>query len=171
MDFQPVGVQVQEDVAKADETFQLTQKERVTLGLLAQHESLTAQQMCKLLELKQAEDLSHWLGRLPDWDLIQKKGRTKGTEYFIDPDVLRKLDFKGGTTLKRIESHRLQELILKDLEIYKSAGIDEIHHRIGREIPLRKVQYEIHQLHSAEKIGKSGYGRWTKYLYVQKALE
>lgn len=158
-------------VAKADETFQLTQRERVTLGLLAQHESLTAQQMCKLLELKQVEELQYWLGRLPDWELIKKKGRTRATEYFIDPELLRKLDFKGGTTLKRIESHRLQELILKDLEIYKSAGIDEIHSRIGKEIPLRRVQYEIHQLLRLEKIGKTGYGRWTRYLYTQKVPE
>ncbi|MEP7342001.1 MAG: ATP-dependent DNA helicase, partial [Acidobacteriota bacterium] len=120
---------------------------------------------------KQVEDLRHWLGRLPNWELIKKKGRTRATEYFIDPELLRKLDFKGGTTLKGIESHRLQELILKDLEIYKSARIDELHSRIGKEIPLRRVQYEIHQLMKTEKIGKNGYGRWTKYLYTQNVSE
>lgn len=51
-------------VAKADESFQLTQRERVALGLIAQHESLTAINLSSLLALKSAEDLKYWIGRL-----------------------------------------------------------------------------------------------------------
>ena len=94
-------------VRKADETFQLKQKERITLGLIAQNESLTAKEMIKLLELDEASELKHWIGKLVENDLIKTKGRTKGTEYFVESGLLRKLDFKGKTSLNGIESHRL----------------------------------------------------------------
>ena len=130
-------------VKKADETFHFKQKERITLGLVAQNESLTAQEMIKFLELKDSSELKHWLGKLVENGLIKTKGRTKGTEYFVEASLLRKLDFKGKTSLKGIESHRLRELILRDLEIYKEAGFGDIHKRIGEEIPIRKVRYEL----------------------------
>ena len=64
--------------------------------------------------------------------------KTKATEYFIEPQVLRTLEFRGETTLRGIELHRLRELILRDLEIYRKASISQIHNRIGKEIPRRK---------------------------------
>lgn len=154
-------------VKKADETFQLKQKERITLGLVAQNESLTAQEMIKLLELNDASELKHWLGKLVENGLIKTKGRTKGKEYFVETSLLRKLDFKGKTSLKGIESHRLRELILRDLEIYEEAGLSEIHHRIGLEIPLRKIKYELKKLVEEGEIGTKGRQRWLKYLWTK----
>jgi len=166
-----VKTEIVDFVAKADETFQLAQRERVALGLIAQHESLTAAELARILNLKDVVDARHWIGRLLDWEVVESRGKTRGTEYYIAPDLLRKLEFKGVTTLKGIEQHRLQELILKDLEIYKTSDLDGIHRRIGKEIPRRKVLYEIQKLLAGEKIEKEGYGRWTRYIYKQKPLE
>jgi ATP-dependent DNA helicase RecG len=38
-------------IAKADQTYQLTQRERIALGLLAQHDALTARELAATLEL------------------------------------------------------------------------------------------------------------------------
>jgi len=154
-------------IRKADETFGLKQKERITLGLVAQNESLTAQKLIKLLELKDASELKPWIGKLVDRGLLKTKGRTKGTEYFIESGLLRELDFKGTTSLKNIESHRLRELILRDLEIYEEAGLSEIHQRIGLEIPLRKVKYELKKLVEVGEIDTKGKQRWLKYLWTK----
>ncbi|MGI9055815.1 MAG: ATP-binding protein, partial [Pyrinomonadaceae bacterium] len=154
-------------VRKADETFQLKQKERITLGLVAQNESLTAQEMIKFLELNDTTELKHWLGKLVENGLIKTKGRTKGTEYFVESGLLRKLDFKGKTSLKGIESHRLQELIRRDLEIYKVAGISEIHQRIGTEIPRRKIEYELKRMVENDEIGTEGEKKHRKYLLTE----
>lgn len=81
-------------------------------------------------------------------------------------EVLRRLEFKGGTTLKGIEKHRLRELILRDLEIYKQASISQIHQRIGLEIPRRKLQFELKQLVTESKIGRKGSRRYTMYLWT-----
>lgn len=127
-------------MVRADRTLQPTQKELITLGLLAQHEALTAIELVKVLELSRADDLKHWIGRLKDWGVVNSRGKTKATEYFVEPEVLRTLEFQGETTLRGIERHRLRELILRDLEIYRKAGISEIHERIGKEIPRRKLR-------------------------------
>lgn len=154
-------------MVKADQSLPLSQKELITLGLLAQHEALTAMDLVKTLELSRAEDLKHWIGRLKDWGVVNARGRTKATEYFIEPQVLRTLEFQGGTTLKGIERHRLRELILRDLEIYRKASISQIHERIGKEIPRRKVRRELTELVATGNIGKVGNTRASVYLWTK----
>jgi ATP-dependent DNA helicase RecG len=121
-------------IAKADQAFQLTQRERIALGLLAQHEALTARELAHSLELPSVDALQPWLKRLIDWNLVQSTGRTQATRYFIDPEVLRSLDFASTTTLKRIEPHRLAALLLEDVARYPRSKLGEIHVRIGPEI-------------------------------------
>jgi ATP-dependent DNA helicase RecG len=136
--------------------------------LLAQHESLTALEITKTLELARAEDLRRWIGRLKDWGVVNTRGKTKATEYFIEPTMLRTLEFQGGTTLKGIERHRLRELILRDLEIYRKASISLIHGRIGKEIPRRKLQHELKLLVNDGEIERQGTRRHTVYLWTKK---
>lgn len=92
-------------ISKVDETYQLTQRERIALGLLAQHDVLTARELTELLELTTVDLLQPWIKRLLQWGLVQSAGRTKSTRYFIDPRLLHDLNFVGDTTLKRIETH------------------------------------------------------------------
>lgn len=151
-------------MVKADQTLQLSQKELITLGLLAQHEALTAIELAKTLELSRAEDLKLWIGRLKELSVVNSRGKTKATEYFVEPEVLRTLEFQGETTLKGIERHRLRELILRDLEIYRKASISQIHNRIGKEIPRRKLQHELKLMVQAGEITKQGVRKHTVYL-------
>ena len=154
-------------ITKANQTFALTQKERITLGLIAQHERLTLIHLTKLLEFKDAAETRRWLGRLVELQIVKSTGRTKGTWYFVEPELLRKLDFQGKTTLKGISSHRLRELLLRDLEVYRRASVGEIHGRIGPEIPRRALQYELKRLVGAGEIGRTGAKRWTRYLWTK----
>ena len=156
-------------IDKADQTFQLRQKEKICLGLIAQHESLTAIQLTKFLELRSSGELSPWLDRLIGWEIVNSRGKTKGTTYSVNPDLLRKLDFKGNTTLKGIEAHRLHELVLRDLEIYKDASISEIHERIGDEIPRRLLKDQLRIMVERREIGKKGKLRHTRYLWTKQA--
>jgi len=150
-------------MVKAHQTFYPTQKELIALGLIAQHESLTAMELVQHLELQNSDDLQPWLGRLRKWSLIRARGHTKATEYFVEPDVLRRLAFEGATTLKGIEKHRLQALILQDLGIYKEVSIGELHGRIGSEIPRRSIQRELAYMVQAGQIRPIGMGRGRKY--------
>lgn len=148
---------------KASQEYQLKQKEIIALGLIAQHNSLTAIQLSKVLNQKDEAGLRNWLGRLLELELVQSKGKTKGTEYFVNTDYLRKLNFKGKTDLKKIEPHRLQELIYQDLLAYTGSQIGDIHTRIGKEIAQRKLKAELDKMVANDRLLKSGEKRWTKY--------
>ena len=144
-------------MGKADEWFQLTQKEKICLGLIAQHEALTAIQLERLIELTGSDALKPWLGRLTDLGLVRSSGKTKGTTYFVPPDALRKLEFQGPTTLRRIEPHRLRELILRDLDTYPHSKAVEIHARVGTEIPLRTLQAHLKALVDEKLVQRDGH--------------
>lgn len=150
-------------IAKADQTYQLTQRERIALGLLAQHDALTARELADTLELPSIEALQPWLKRLLDWHLVQSAGRTQATRYFVDPGLLRSLKFTGETTLKRIEPHRLAALVLEDLQRYPESAISEIHQRIGGEIHPKQVKRALEELIERGAARFEGDKRWRRY--------
>jgi ATP-dependent DNA helicase RecG len=158
-------------MAKVDQTFQPSQKELIALGLIAQHETMTALELEQALALRNAGELKAWLGHLRDWGLVNTRGRTKGMEYFVEPQVLRSLEFKGSTTLRSIEKHRLEALILRDLEIYSVAAISDIHERIGPEIARRKVQRVLADLVTKGRIIPEGERRARRYFFVPTGSE
>ena len=150
-------------IAKADQTYQLTQRERIALGLLAQHDAMTARELAAVLELPSVEALQQWIKRLLEWDLIQSAGRTQATRYFVDPGLLRTLNFVGGTTLKRIEPHRLAALIVEDVGRYPGTKMGDIHQRVGLEIPRSRVRRAVEQLVKEERLIQEGVRSGTRY--------
>ncbi|BFO54079.1 ATP-binding protein [Acidovorax sacchari] len=153
-------------IARADQTYQLTQRERIALGLLAQHDALTARELINALDLSSVEALQPWLKRLLDWQLVQSAGRTQATRYFVDPNLLRSLQFSGETTLKRIEPHRLAALIMEDLQRYPRSAISDIHRRVGGEIHAKQVKRALEQLIGRGEVRFEGNNRWRRYWAV-----
>lgn len=150
-------------IAKADQTHQLTQRERITLGLLAQQEAMTARELVAALELPTVEALAPWLKRLLDWQLVLSSGRTQAMRYFVAPGLLRSLNFTGGTTLKRIEPHRLEALVLEDVGRYPNTKMGDIHQRIGLEIPRSRVRRTVEQLVREGQLHQEGVRNGTRY--------
>jgi ATP-dependent DNA helicase RecG len=148
----------------ADQQYQLKQRERITLGLLAQHESLSASELTRQLAL--ADDrqaLSAWLGRLQDFGLVEQSGRTKGTRYSLNPSLRRDLQLQVRTTLQRIEPHRLEALILEDLRRYPSSSMGEINGRIGLEISRNHLKRAVQALANQGDITFTGEKRGRRY--------
>lgn len=125
-------------INRVNEEFQLRQKEIISLGIIAQHTTVSAIEFSAILNLPEQNSIKDWLGRLIDLGIVKSKGKTKGTEYYINPELLRKTKFKGKTNLNRIEDHRLKELIYQDLKTFPDSAISEIHERIGAEISQKK---------------------------------
>jgi ATP-dependent DNA helicase RecG len=150
-------------LAKADQTYQLTQRERIALGLLAQQDALTARELVSALELPSVESLQPWLKRPLEWELVRSIGRTQATRYFIDPELLRSLDFAASTTLKRIEPHRLLALIVEDVGRYPRTRIGEIHQRIGAEVPRSRIRRSLEQLVREGRLHQEGVRSGTRY--------
>jgi len=151
-------------IAKADETFHLTQRERIALGLLAQSDALTARELCATLELKALDALQPWIKRIVDWGLVKSSGKTQATKYFVDPMLLQTLNFTGAaTTLKRIEPHRLAALIEEDVRRYPRSQISDIHARVGAEIPRTQIKRSIAELVRSGRLLSEGIRRGTRY--------
>lgn len=145
--------------------FQLSQKEMICLGLIAQYNALSALELANQLNLStdQNNAIKHWLGRLMSLKLILTKGKTKGTEYLVNPDFLKKTNFKGKTNLKQIENHRLEELIYQDVKIYQPTAIGDIHTRIGKEINIHKIRRTIQEMISKKVLLPKGETRYRTY--------
>lgn len=150
-------------IAEADARFQLTQRERITLGVLAQTEGLKAHELAMLLETDGAEALVPWLGRLMECGLVQTSGKTSGTRYFVTPDWLRGTQMDRTTTLTRITPHRLRALILEDLARYPDSSTADINRRIGVEISARTVKRALDELADGGRVAYSGERRWRRY--------
>ena len=93
-------------------------------------------------------------------------GNTHG--HYVDSQavsvtLLRDSDFKGKTTLKRIEPHRLRELILEDLKLYGPTSIKDINIRIGEEISHKTIQRMLKNLIESGLVTSSGATQGLKY--------
>ena len=150
-------------LADANERYQLTQRERIVLGLLAQTEGLSANELAEQLELADPSVLRSWFGRLIDIGLVQQVGRTKATRYFVQPELLRAVGLDKRTTLARVQPHRLKALILEDLERFPESSAGEVHRRVGPEINVRTISRALQRLVADEEAVGTGKGRWRRY--------
>jgi ATP-dependent DNA helicase RecG len=142
---------------------ELRQKQIICLGLIAQHESLSAADLIKLLNLKNRDELSPWLDKLVDDGIVETSGRKKGKEYRVCSHILKESGYKGQTSLKRIEPYRLRELIIEDLKIYECASLRDIQQRIGDEISYQKLWKQLDNMIKEGILESTGKNRWTKY--------
>ena len=142
---------------------ELRQKQIICLGLIAQHESISAADLIKLLNLKNRDALSPWLDKLVDDGIVETSGRKKGKEYRVCSHILKESGYKGQTSLKRIEPYRLRELIIEDLKIYECASLRDVQQRIGDEISYQKLWKQLDNMIKEGILESTGKNRWTKY--------
>lgn len=152
----------------ADHNYNVRQKQLICLGLIAIHESVTASKLISILGLKDADALRSWLHPLIDKGLVTSTDeRSKAKEYRVNPELLKNSNYKGKTSLKRIEDYRIKELIIEDLKIYKESSLADIRLRIGEEIPTKKIWTQLQILISEGRVIKIGKNRWQRYRYVE----
>jgi len=156
--------QIIDFIAKADLTYAMSQREKITLGLLAQHEALTARDLAQALELSSVELLGPWLKRLLEWGLVLVSGRTQATRYFVNEQLIRSLDFEDIPISNRMDQQRLVDLITKDVKQHPQAQIAAIHSRIGAEIPRSRIRRCLGQLVKEGRLRREGTKRGVRYV-------
>jgi len=150
-------------LSEADIRFQLNQRERIALGVLAQTEGMTARELSAVLETNGADDLAVWLGRLVPSGLVRTSGKTSGMLYFVAPEWLRGAQLDRKTTLNRITPHRLIALILEDLTRYPDSSSTDVNRRIGAEISSKTVKRALDDLVEDGRVTYEGERRWRRY--------
>ncbi|MDR2853812.1 MAG: putative DNA binding domain-containing protein [Prevotellaceae bacterium] len=167
IDKQFVSTEVVRLMNKAGNEFSLKQKEIITLGLLAQQQSYTALEIAYILNQNDEQGLRSWLGKLLEYNLVVKSGKSKGTQYAINPKFIRKIKFKRKTNLKDIEDYRLEELIFKDITAYPKSAFGEIYQRIGEEINKHKVRRILSKMVKNNVLRTEGSKKGVRYFIEQ----
>ena len=124
---------------------------------------MTARELMRALELDAVDALQAWIKRLMNIELVRSAGKTQATRYFVDPSMLKSLDFVGTTTLQRIEPHRLMALLMEDIKRYPASAIGDIHERVGLEIPRSRIRRSMQQLVQEGRIVAAGQRKGTRY--------
>ncbi|GAB4452913.1 MAG: ATP-binding protein [Bacteroidales bacterium] len=153
-------------IEKLKKQYHLNQKEIICLGIIAQHKSIIATEFARQIQSNDDKQIKNWLGNLLKYNIVLTKGRTKGMQYYLNPEILKGTSFEK-TDLSNIEEYRLKNLIIEDIEKYPNSNIESIHGRIGREIPIRKIRRCIYALAKEGKIKTSGSKKFRKYFIDQ----
>jgi ATP-dependent DNA helicase RecG len=125
--------------------FQLTQKEIITLGIVATRKKVLSTQLSVSLQLNQEDKLKHWLGSLVDKNILINRGAKKGTEYLLNPDLFAQARLNLTPSLKTIEPHKLAALIQEDLKYNGISKMTAIQARLSEVYPddVKKAVYKL----------------------------
>ncbi|MDL2244682.1 putative DNA binding domain-containing protein [Parabacteroides sp. OttesenSCG-928-J18] len=150
-----------------DKHFQLTQKEFITLGIIALERKISTTQLSERLQLTTQERLRTWMGSLMDKSIIIARGIKKGTEYLLNPELFATAKLDIIPTLKTIEPFKLEALIEEDLKYNGKSKIAEIQTRL-KEVPEKDVQKAIYRMVKNNVIEGIGGKRHRIYLLAKK---
>lgn len=147
--------------------FKLNQKSKIALGIIARHKKLLSTKLSKILQLSDEERLRTWTSSLTKQEIILTRGSGKGNAFIINPKLLSNSKLNIKPTLKTIESHVLEELIQKDLEIHPLSSIGQIKSRI-KDVDKRDIQKCLYKLVKNNKIAAIGSKTYRKYRLAEK---
>ena len=160
-------------LAWIDQNYPLRARERIVLGLIAQHGSMNATELRRRLALPDDGRVRDWMGSLLDQGIFLSKGRTKAVAYYINPELTGNTPPSARTSLRHIEPHRLRHLILEDLQLYAPdtrtpTSRADLHRRIGGEINASRLYRTLQKLTAEGLVGTTGKrGRGGGYFLAQ----
>ncbi|MFL0684611.1 MAG: ATP-binding protein [Algoriphagus aquaeductus] len=128
-----------------EKNFQLTQKEYITLGIIASEKKLPATQLASKLQLKQEDRTRFWLGSLLEKKILITHGEKKGTQYLLNPMLFEYAQIDIVPSLKTMEPYKLEALILEDLKYNGGSKMADIKNRLEGvpEGDIKKAVYKM----------------------------
>ncbi|MFH1052256.1 MAG: ATP-binding protein [bacterium] len=153
-----------------DGNFELSQKEIITIGVIARYKKILSPELSKILQLRQEERLRSWVSRLIEQKLIITRGQKKGTSYLINPELIAKSKLNIKPSLLTLEEHRLKALIEEDLRTYKKSKIGDIQRRL-MDIPLKELRKMIYHMVKDEIVDHDGGTKFRNYFLAKKKIK
>lgn len=147
--------------------FQLTQKETITLGVVATVKKILSTQLSSNLQLNQEDKLKYWLGSLMDKSILMSRGVKKGTEYLLNPDLFSQAKLNLTPSLKTIEPYKLDALIIEDLKHNGESKMADIQSRLSEVYP-EDIQKAVYRLVKSETLIPVGAYKNRTYLLSKK---
>ncbi len=147
--------------------FELTQKEIITLGVIARERKVTAIHLAKLLQLRDDARLRNWVSSLVDKNILVTQGKTKGLTYLINSKLLSAIDQNIKPSLKTLEPHALKALIYEDLKIHPNSSKNEIMSRLP-DINVKEIQKILYSGCDCAELIKEGATKNRTYSLANK---
>jgi ATP-dependent DNA helicase RecG len=150
-----------------DKHFTLTQKEYITLGIIATLKKIPATQLASYLQLQEKDRTRMWIGTLLEKQILVTHGEKKGTQYLLNPKLFKQAKLEISPSLKTMEPHVLEALILEDLKYNPKSKIGEIKKRlIGAD--EKEVQKSIYNLVKKGDLTTEGSLKYRTYGLAKK---
>ena len=166
---QPLVIRFIEMVTKQ---FGLKRKERIALGLIAQHEGISALELTKILALEGNNPTRSWIERLIELQIVIPMGKTKDRKYTLNSEFVKKSQLSFKTILTPATPFdNLEKRIIADLEMFPNSNFAGINKRVSEETPAHKFRKTINKLILEGKISKTGSKKTTLYFILQKGGE
>jgi ATP-dependent DNA helicase RecG len=150
-----------------DKHFQLTQKEYITLGIVATEKKILSTQLAIKLQMSQEEKMSSWIGTLIDNNILITRGIKKSTEYLLNPDLFAQAKLDIRPSLKTLEPYKLAALVIEDLKYNGSSKLSDIQKRLS-EIPKQDIQKAIYKMVDNNEVIPEGAKRNRTYSIPKK---
>jgi len=125
--------------------YTLRQREILALGVIARHQKILATRLSKILQLPDDERLRSYTSTLLEEKIIQSRGTKKATAFLINPAIISGAKINQKPTLKTVEPHVLEALIIEDLRVYPSSKISEIHTRMS-EVMIEDLTKSVYRM-------------------------
>lgn len=125
--------------------YDISQKNLIALGLIAQHKKLMSTELDVLLQLVDNKRQKSYTDKLVDLGIIVTQGIKKGNTFLLNSKIIANSKANIKTSLKTIEPHRFTALIEEDLRLHPNSMRREIQKRLpdADEKDLRKHLYEM----------------------------
>lgn len=149
-----------------DNNFRLTQKNIIALGHIAQKEKVASTELIKFLQLQDSERLRPYVENLINNGLVITRGVKKGTQYLVNPELLRNVKLNIVTTLRTIEPHRLEALIEVDLAQHPNSSKSEIALRLP-DVDVKDIQKKLYAMVKNNVLGTTGARGNRRYFIIK----
>ncbi|MCC5943605.1 MAG: putative DNA binding domain-containing protein [Bernardetiaceae bacterium] len=147
--------------------YTLTQKEYITLGIIASQKKMPATQLASHLLLAQEDRTRTWIGTLLEKEIIVTHGEKKGTQYLLNPKLFEQAKLDITPSLKTMEPYMLEALIKEDLKYNGISSMSDIKKRI-KGVSETEVQKAVYRLAADEDIIPKGAKRNRTYELAKK---
>ena len=142
--------------------YDISQKNIIALGLIAQHQKLLSTELCDLLQLDDNKRLRSYVDKLVELGIVDTWGIKKGNSFLINPKVIANSKANIKTSLKTVEPHRLVALIEEDLRLHPNSMRREIHKRLP-DIDEKDLQKHLYEMVKSGKIVTLGKNKNCRY--------
>jgi ATP-dependent DNA helicase RecG len=150
-----------------DKHYELTQKEYITLGIIASQKKIPATQLASHLLLAQDGRTRTWIGTLLEKEIIVSHGEKKGTQYLLNPQLFKQAKLDITPSLKTMEPYVLEALIIEDIKYNPNSKMSQIQSRlVGAN--KKDVQRAVYKLVEEEELITEGSLKFRTYILAKK---